>query len=147
MWVNSFAGGLAANRAKAIAKANRGFSVDVGSYKGIRPALAVFSDISDLLKSGDRWHELIDNYLPLSWEEFKSGYLCEVEHKGFSFLLRAYCPDHRLGWVVVAENDLLSPERYLATPEFNCLKRETQALLTEKFKENLERAKILYTPA
>ena len=78
MWLNLFAGDIAFQRAEKIAKANRGFSVDAGDYKGIRPAIAVFSDLSDLLKGGHRWHDLIDNYLPLYWEEFNSKYLIEV---------------------------------------------------------------------
>lgn len=146
MWLNTFAGDMAYSRAEKIAKANRGFSVDAGDYRGIRPAIAAFSDLSDLLKSDSRWQQLIDNYLPLSWEEFKSEYLCEIEHEGFPFLLRAHYPDYRIGWVVVIENVRFGSEHYFATPEFDDLDQETQGLLKKKFEENLERAKLLSVP-
>ena len=138
VWINCIAGGSAFQQAERLAKEHNGFSVDAESYKGIRPALAIYSEFIDFLKSGDSFSSIYDNYTGVTRDYYLDNYCTQVNHKGYTFWVRAYYYDN-IGWFLVNEGLAKKPSvddlvnSYTVLTDFDELSVKTQKLLMDKY--------------
>ncbi len=139
VWLNTFAGDAAFQRAENLAKKHNGFSVNAESYRGIRPALAVYSDQKDLVINPFKWSDLIDNFLEIDKEFYEKEVLSTVNYRGYTFLVKAVFLDI-VSWTLVVEK-LCSDDvedfvnSYGILTNFAQLDITTKELFKSKFKD------------